>query len=489
MRHEIESGYHPDADQISAFVEHALPAHEQQQMLAHLAVCPECRGTVGMALPSQNEAATPAEQPWQIRWLTGWRLALPATALAAITTLLVVLLHNSSRQQQAVNPRVQVAVSKSPAIVPPTSRAETRAPQPKRVEPPATSDKTALKPRQLVAGRNLMRQEQLQSFTSTNEATVQSVPPTAAASPAASPSTGQASVPLVQQSSAVAPPAEIFDAKSTPQVESVGGPIDGLMLKETPQSSVLSPLPGGHPILSLATHFRQVLAIDTRNHIFLSVDGGATWRAVPARWKGRAVQASLVSYGSPAAGSVLKGLSLQRPAEKKRDYIARDNPIPLPAQKPSTNASAQASGIGLTGTVSDETGAAIPGATITATSTTGQPAGTATSDAIGHFMLSNLSPGSYDLTTRASGFQQQLTQGVNVSSAQPNVANVTLSVGSSAQTVEVQGETPQLETVQPPALAAESIGSLQAAALPIFEIVTDKGEHWTSPDGMNWTRK
>ena len=43
---------HPDPDQLSAFAEQALPAHEYQETLAHLATCPHCRAIVTLALPT-----------------------------------------------------------------------------------------------------------------------------------------------------------------------------------------------------------------------------------------------------------------------------------------------------------------------------------------------------------------------------------------------------------------------------------------------------
>ncbi len=51
MSELLQAGQHPDADQLNAFVEHTLPAHEQQQTLAHLAVCPACRQIVALSLP------------------------------------------------------------------------------------------------------------------------------------------------------------------------------------------------------------------------------------------------------------------------------------------------------------------------------------------------------------------------------------------------------------------------------------------------------
>jgi hypothetical protein len=124
---------------------------------------------------------------------------------------------------------------------------------------------------------------------------------------------------------------------------------------------------------------------------------------------------------------------------------------------------------------------------VTATASAGKLARTATSDSDGRFVLDNLAPGVYDMKTQAPGFQQQLKQNVNVSVTEPNVANVMLSVGSAAQTVEVQAANEQLETSRPPAFASASAAT--SPQTPIFEIVTDNGEHWTSPDGMNWNRR
>ena len=67
MSEYLQPGQHPDADQIGAFVEHALPAHERERMFNHLAVCPECRAGA-RALPTSSRAlqreAAPARRPW-----------------------------------------------------------------------------------------------------------------------------------------------------------------------------------------------------------------------------------------------------------------------------------------------------------------------------------------------------------------------------------------------------------------------------------------
>ena len=56
MSELFQAGQHPDADQLNAFVEHTLPAHEQQQTLAHLALCPHCRQIVALSLPPGDES-------------------------------------------------------------------------------------------------------------------------------------------------------------------------------------------------------------------------------------------------------------------------------------------------------------------------------------------------------------------------------------------------------------------------------------------------
>ena len=51
----------------------------------------------------------------------------------------------------------------------------------------------------------------------------------------------------------------------------------------------------------------------------------------------------------------------------------------------------------LRGHITDPTGALIPGATVTVSSAAGKQAATVTSDATGHFVMSDLAPGSYSL--------------------------------------------------------------------------------------------
>ena len=122
MRETIHFGHgtekHPDADQMSAFVEHALPAHEREEMLAHLAVCPECRATVrlsqGPAEEVEEPAAAPVEEPKRRPWFAGWVVAWPvAGALAAMVVFALYMRHEALVRRGANEP-VQTAESHTP---------------------------------------------------------------------------------------------------------------------------------------------------------------------------------------------------------------------------------------------------------------------------------------------------------------------------------------------------------------------------------------
>jgi len=60
---------HPDADLLTAFVEQSLLPREREQLLAHLAVCPDCREIIGLVLPETPELVVqPAPKPAFWRW-------------------------------------------------------------------------------------------------------------------------------------------------------------------------------------------------------------------------------------------------------------------------------------------------------------------------------------------------------------------------------------------------------------------------------------
>ena len=99
----------------------------------------------------------------------------------------------------------------------------------------------------------------------------------------------------------------------------------------------------------------------------------------------------------------------------------------------------------IAGTVTDSTGAAIPGAKVIAINTgTGQTKEVTTNEA-GNYRISLLQPGTYTVTATAEGFQT--TQGsLTLSIGQIASQNFKLSVAKSSTTVEVTGaEIPLLQ--------------------------------------------
>ena len=63
----------------------------------------------------------------------------------------------------------------------------------------------------------------------------------------------------------------------------------------------------------------------------------------------------------------------------------------------------------LSGTVTDPNGALIPGATVTATNNATSAARTTTTNGEGLYVLSNLSPGGYEIRVKATGFDEKVT--------------------------------------------------------------------------------
>ncbi|PYQ98275.1 MAG: hypothetical protein DMF97_12890 [Acidobacteria bacterium] len=95
----------------------------------------------------------------------------------------------------------------------------------------------------------------------------------------------------------------------------------------------------------------------------------------------------------------------------------------------------------LTGTVVDSTGAALPGATVTATAAnTGSVRTVVTSEA-GLFRFAALNPGRYAVRVELSGFRPLTVADVDLLSSEiRDLSNVTLQLGEITETVSVTSE-------------------------------------------------
>jgi hypothetical protein len=445
MSEILQPGQHPDADQLSAFIEHALPAHEYQQTLAHLADCPDCRSVVSLSLPPVDES--PILQAKEVRrsWFGGWNLAWPAAAAAcaALAVFFVVRIHQTAAHRPSASTAAQMAESHAPAPAAVAGQSLSA------VEGPSVFDSNhhdatrarssaALPP----AGRNLPGLTKLRPAPS-------NAPTVATASAAANASASQTVE--VHNGSGVALSLIRNDLRLLDQAES---------------TVERHPLPSGLPALSMVSAGQRILVIDTHNTVFFSEDSGDHWKAIPSPWKGRAVKVELASSTIPPRpiSTTLNG----KPGYGVISGMAGE------IVGPPKNAS-------VTGTVKDPTGAVIPGASVVVSAAT-NVSGPVKTDSDGRYVVNDLAPGSYEVEVRAPGFETQQTPVTLVASQQASV-NFLLSVGQASQTVTVNG------AVSPVDLSAAGTMSAKPSSPIRFEITTDTGELWTSSDGQIWTHR
>jgi Carboxypeptidase regulatory-like domain/TonB dependent receptor len=100
----------------------------------------------------------------------------------------------------------------------------------------------------------------------------------------------------------------------------------------------------------------------------------------------------------------------------------------------------------VSGTVTDQTGAAIPQASVTLSSENTSVNRTAVSNQDGRFIFTNVLTGSYSVRVQASGFKETEQTNVTVQVNQIVALNYALSIGSVAEKVEVAGAAPALQT-------------------------------------------
>jgi hypothetical protein len=94
----------------------------------------------------------------------------------------------------------------------------------------------------------------------------------------------------------------------------------------------------------------------------------------------------------------------------------------------------------LAGTVTDNSGAVIPHATVTATDLNTKTARTVETDASGRYLLSQINPATYQITVTVSEFGVASSEATPVGVGRTVTVNFTLSVRSASQTVEVTAQ-------------------------------------------------
>jgi hypothetical protein len=531
MSELYQPGQHPDADQLSAFAEDALPAHERAQTLAHLAGCSDCRMIVSLALPPVEDIPqlqpAPARRPWFYTWSVAW---LAGAGLAALIFLTIHI-----RNGSVANPPTQTADAHLPAAVsdpqPQASPLKAAAPPPAKTPAPAAAPIFTDAARAPLSGaaidsqsiNNLPvqnrryiaqpQQQQMQQQTARNNylnnsisggaagsgagifldqrnnstatsrgaasANASGQPLTAAAAAAAAPPV-TASDRLQSLPAAPPAPARVMAAprsNTTVEVSAAAPEIEttNATLSTTNgyiASAKVHALPNHLGIASTIARGNQMLALDTAGALFLSNDAGRHWKAVATKWAGRAVKVELASFRPQPSGSLAQ-LSMDADSNASSTIIRGRDLESLTAS--------------ISGTITDPTGATIPGASIAIIDTRTAISRTVKSDRAGHYSVSGLAPDPYQIDATQPGFEAQRTT-VTLVAAQPNVTNFALIIGAASETVTVASEVTTVATKNKKTPKAAKVSPVSTPPV-VFEIITDTGELWTSADGQTWKRK
>jgi hypothetical protein len=124
-------------------------------------------------------------------------------------------------------------------------------------------------------------------------------------------------------------------------------------------------------------------------------------------------------------------------------------------------------GASLRGTVTDQTGAVVPGATVTLINKDTNETKSSTSNNSGLYTFEALAPGNYHVVAERQGFKKKEVTQVVLIPEQPNALNLQMEVGDVQQTVTVNGSSaPLLDTDT--ATVSSTISSNQIQHLPSY---------------------
>lgn len=361
MTLNLQPDMHPDADQLSIFVEGAASGRERERMLAHLAECEECRDAVFLMQPREElKSVTVATRKWTgQRWLVPAGLAGAVFACGLMVVLVFLEMHRRAPEQGP-----QVAGVQTP---------QSQAADPVPVQP--VKQKGAL-------GTG-------------------AVAPTVL--PRAKRDTNRLGAPHKESQAEFAAAAP------------VAGSSDSVAHSAAPAAI---PAPATPPINSISA---AQLPLNGRN-----LD-------------------NLQSLAAPP----------------QENLSAKSNPVlKIEGMENGTLS-------GISGHVTDASGAVIPKATVALHNAAGTTQQT-TTGADGSFQLTGMAAGHYDLTVTAPGFQRS-QQSIDLKLSELAMLQPVLAVGAATQTVEVTSSAPLLETES---ASVASIATELPSRLPVASSVS-----------------
>jgi len=336
----LQSGLHLDAEMLNAFAEGALPAHEREQALAHLAVCANCREIVFLAQPIAPVEA-PAESIWK-RWFRSAPVFGIGIGAAALACALIFALTLWTHRVAAPTAPPQTASTHLPAPPLPPEEAPPKVappPRPLRAHPPAVNAPEPMplyKPvpqpptldgrgREWVTGHdgrgligrgfgNDTAPVGGMGFGSGAGAAAGVMPIT----PTAAPPTGAADAApqSVTETVTVAPQTQSVTVESAQVASAL--PLRTLAKMRSVEPA-LQPLPSKLPTAAVVSSASRTLAADSDGALFLSLDSGQHWTRVATQWKGKVMQLRL----APPAAMQLRQEQL-RDSDEARAPAAAD---------------------------------------------------------------------------------------------------------------------------------------------------------------------
>lgn len=135
---------------------------------------------------------------------------------------------------------------------------------------------------------------------------------------------------------------------------------------------------------------------------------------------------------------------------------------------------AQAGRGAISGSVTDASGAIIPGATVTATDAATGTKFTAVTTAAGIYSFVSLSPGSYEVSASQKGFETTLRKGVIVTVDQSTTVNLSMKVGSVSEVVTVNETSSLVDTTNSTVgqlISSETIDRVPLLTRNVFDLV------------------
>ena len=130
-----------------------------------------------------------------------------------------------------------------------------------------------------------------------------------------------------------------------------------------------------------------------------------------------------------------------------------------------SSAMAQTGAASLTGIVSDQSGATVPGATVTATNQATNVTYTAVSNQAGNYTVTSLPVGTYVVKAELSSFKTAATKPIQLEAMQIARIDFKLELGALQETVEVSSDAQVLQTES--AVVGEVISGSTLSALPL----------------------